>query len=144
MVNISVLYINYTCLILGSPIDNAVCEFPCRTLTKHPGGSERRLGCSLLQALLEDDDYEYPDECAYGLAHTYYLHGELRAARYFCESLLRMKPDSERAQRLHALVRMATSQKQDKALEFAAVGGTVLLGVAGLALAFAAGGKGKR
>jgi predicted Zn-dependent protease len=113
-------------------------------LTKHPGGSERRLGCALLQALLEEDDYEYPDECAYGLAHTHYLHGELRAARHFCESLLRMKPDSERAQRLHALVRQATGQKHDKALEAVAVGGAVLLGVAGLALAFAAGGKGKK
>jgi NaMN:DMB phosphoribosyltransferase len=55
-----------------------------------------------------------------------------------------MKPDSERAQRLHALVRQATGQKHDKALEAVAVGGAVLLGVAGLALAFAAGGKGKK
>ena len=102
------------------------------------------MGCSLLQALLEDDDYEYPDECAYSLAHVHYLYGDLRAARHFCESLLRMKPDSERALRLHALVRQAQGKKQDKAVEVAAVGGAVFLGVAGLALAFAAGGKGKR
>jgi neutral trehalase len=77
-------------------------------------------------------------------AHTHYLHGELEATWYFYDSLLRTKSDSEQAQRLHALVRQATGQKHDKALEVVAVGGAVLLGVAGLALAFAAGGKGKK
>ena len=60
-------------------------------------------------------------------AHTHYFHGDLEATWNFCESLLRTKPDSERAQRLHALKRQATGQKHDKALEVVAVGGAVLL-----------------
>ena len=55
-----------------------------------------------------------------------------------------MSPDSARAQELHGYIRAAQSRKQERALEVAAVGGAVLVGVAGVALALASGGKGRR
>jgi len=111
------------------------------TLSKCAGAAEQQQGCALLVQLLLEDGYEHADEVAYLLAHTNYLRGDLGSARHFCVSLLRMRPDSDRAQRLHALIRSAQSYKQEKSFEAAAVGGALLLGVAGLALAFAAGGK---
>ena len=112
------------------------------TLTKCLSSTEHRRGCSLLQALLEEDGYDYPDECALGIAQSHYYMGQLPPARHFCEVLLRMRPDSDRALKLHGAIRAAQASKAQGNAETAAVGGALL--IAGLALAFAAGGKSKR
>lgn len=105
--------------------------------------TERHLGVKILAALVEVDAY-HPDECSYALAKSSYLIGDLTMARQWCETLLRMKPDSARAQELHSAIRTAQSRKQEKALEVAVVGGAVIIGAVSVALALASGGKSRR
>jgi hypothetical protein len=114
------------------------------TCLKCRSNEDQRRGLLLMEELIEFDNYPHTDECAYALAHANYMRSDLKEARRWCEALLRMKPDSDRAQKLHGLIRTAQSVKQEQTLEAAAVGGAVILGVAGIALAFAAGGGGKR
>ncbi len=97
-----------------------------------------------LTALIEVDSYSYPDDCIYGLALSGYLRGELTVSLRWCERLLRMRPGSERAQRLHQLVRAANIETREKSVEAVAIGGAIVVGIAGIALALAAGGKSKR
>jgi hypothetical protein len=111
------------------------------TLCKVCKEYEHRRGAAILQELLEDSAYSFPDECAYGLSFACYIQGNLQAARHWCETLLRMRPDSDRARKLHVLIRGAQGHRMDKTLEATAVGGAVLVGLAGLALAMAAGGS---
>lgn len=114
------------------------------TLTKCANNSERQMGCFLLKQLLEVDAYEHPDECAYGLARTNYLHGDLDAARRWCEVLLRLAPDHTKGARLHGLVRTATADKDRRQLETAGIVGAAVMGAVGIGIALAAGaGKGK-
>ena len=47
------------------------------TLSKCAGQTERQLGCLVLKQLLEKDCYDHSHECAYGLARTYYIYGDL-------------------------------------------------------------------
>ena len=47
------------------------------TLSKCAGQTERQLGCSVLKQLLEKDGYDHSHECAYGLARTCYIYGDL-------------------------------------------------------------------
>eukprot|EP00613_Pedinella_sp_CCMP2098_P030507 CAMPEP_0171727418 /NCGR_PEP_ID=MMETSP0991-20121206/26301_1 /TAXON_ID=483369 /ORGANISM="non described non described, Strain CCMP2098" /LENGTH=247 /DNA_ID=CAMNT_0012321191 /DNA_START=1 /DNA_END=744 /DNA_ORIENTATION=+ len=111
------------------------------TILKACVEKEFRIGAALLQALLLDDDYPFPDECAYGLSSAYFFNGDLKMARHWCEYLLRIRPDSDRAIKLRVLIRGALAHRKSKAVEATAVGGALLVGLAGVALALAAGGS---
>jgi hypothetical protein len=114
------------------------------TLTKCPSRTERMTGVSLLKQLLDKDGYGYPDECAYALALTHYIHGDLPAARRWCEVLLRMAPDHPKGARLHALVRAAAAEKDRRQMEAVGVAGAVLAGAVGFGIALAAAGNNRR
>jgi len=115
----------------------------CWTLLKSEYIPERNLGKKIMLELIEKDGYEHIDECIYILAHSCYIGGEKNEARQHCETLLRMRPDSARALQLHSQIRNLQLKDQERNIETASIAGAVVLGVAGLALALAAGG-GKR
>lgn len=109
------------------------------TLLKSNRVADRTLGKQIMEELI--DVNHHSDECIYTMAHSSYMSGDIGEARNNCEFLLRMRPDSAPAQNLHTLIREVQSKENEANVETAAVAGAVVLGLAGVALALAAGGR---
>lgn len=116
------------------------------TLLNSERVADRTVGKQLMGELISKGDikkgtsYGHDDECIYTMAQSCYMCGEIGEARQYCETLLRMTPDSARAQKLHAQIRYVQSKEQEANIETAAVAGALVLGFAGIALAIASGG----